>query len=279
MSSTPLRQPTPSFFSSSLSGFTLVELLVALLIMAALAAMTMRGVDAMVASNQAATERSDSTLLLSAALSALSDDLDAAGRSPTLAAPFLVDGFPGIRWDGSALAMSFISGGSDPSWRLASWSIRPTAKGPQLSRWLSHPILTYADRDEALREAALWRDGKSELGPEALAQSSEQQGLMRAVGLRVDFWTPNGWGSAPPSQEPDSGARLGLAEPNPNAPPGSDASTPVASGAGYRPEPFGAQMPYGARIFIDLGAPGTESRLSGVVAKTWSLPLASGSKP
>jgi prepilin-type N-terminal cleavage/methylation domain-containing protein len=81
--------PTPSPQNSKpSSGFTLVELLVAMAAIALISAFTWRGVDAIADTSERARSRSESLLLISRAIEVLRDDLDQlACNNPSSTAP------------------------------------------------------------------------------------------------------------------------------------------------------------------------------------------------
>ena len=78
------------------AGFTLVEVLVALLIMAVIAAMGWQGVSAMARSREVATAASERVLRLSAVMIQWEQDLAAVYDSPLV---------PGLSFDGAALRL------------------------------------------------------------------------------------------------------------------------------------------------------------------------------
>ena len=73
--------------SHARQGFTLVELLVALSVMALLAVLSWRGIDSMTRTQARTQERADEVLTLQAGLNQWSADLDAMLQLPQVPAP------------------------------------------------------------------------------------------------------------------------------------------------------------------------------------------------
>ena len=77
-------------------GFTLVELLVALALMALMAALSWRGLDGMTAAQKRLAQHADAVLTLQTGLAQWGADLDALAQQPNT---------PSIDWDGRALRL------------------------------------------------------------------------------------------------------------------------------------------------------------------------------
>lgn len=84
-------------------GFTLVELLVALVVMAMLAVLSWQGLDGMTRAQEQTRKRADEILSLQAGLGQWKADLDALVHLPQ---------FNAIEWDGRGMTMTRLS--SDP---------------------------------------------------------------------------------------------------------------------------------------------------------------------
>jgi prepilin-type N-terminal cleavage/methylation domain-containing protein len=105
-------------------GFTLIEVLVALLAMALMAGLGWRGIDGLLRARDASQRRIDHMAVLQTALAQWQSDLDTATSLPGNA------GLPGLSWDGRVLrvlrrASVPDSQGSDAGWWVVSWSLRP----------------------------------------------------------------------------------------------------------------------------------------------------------
>ncbi len=139
----PARQrPTRS------SGFTLIEVLVALFIMSILALLAWRGIDGLVRARDSAKTHAENTLRLSAVLGQWEQDLRQLQRTP--AAPVL-------RFDGAALRLTRRS---PEGLRIIVWTLQEGA----LYRWASPPLTSAQDLQTAWTRAQQW----AVLKPQAL---------------------------------------------------------------------------------------------------------------
>jgi general secretion pathway protein J len=145
-------------------GFTLIEVLVAISIMAVMAVLSWRGLDGMTQTQTRLQQRSDEVLTLQAGLNQWGADLDALMQLPQTQA---------LEWDGRALRMtrrsaaalsasadSAASGSpqssSDESVWVVAWARRDTGGQGQWLRWQSTPLRTRGEVDTAWLAAAQW---------------------------------------------------------------------------------------------------------------------------
>jgi general secretion pathway protein J len=151
-------------------GFTLVEVLVALSIMAVLATMAWQGIDGMARSRDGSNAAVERTLRINTALAQWEQDLsllqDAGGVDP-------------LRFDGATLRLTrTVEGGV----QLVTWSLRDGAWW----RWASPPAARVSDLQES------WLRSQQLLGNEP--------GTLRVLGeareLQVYFYRGNGWSNA-----------------------------------------------------------------------------------
>ena len=210
-------------------GFTLVEVLVALVIMAVVAAMGWQGVSGMARAREIATAASERTLRLSAVVGQWEADLAALYDSPQV---------PGLSFDGASLRI-----------------VRRTEDGVQLVVW-------------SLRDG-LWRRWPGPVSrrvgelQQAWLASQQLQGnepgqLQLVEGVtdwQLYFWRGQGWSNA------QSSADL-VERPRAAAPAASAAST--AAGGASAPDggasaptatavnTLRSQLPSGVRLQIDL---------------------------
>jgi general secretion pathway protein J len=104
-------------------GFTLIEVLVALLAMALMAGLGWRGLDGLLRAREASQSRMDHVAVLQTALAQWQSDLDTALSLPG------TQGLPGLSWDGRVLRIVRRSSVADPSgadaglW-VVSWTVR-----------------------------------------------------------------------------------------------------------------------------------------------------------
>ncbi len=132
-------------------GFTLIELMVAIFIMALLALMSWRGIDGMARSQEQNRVRGDAVLTLQTTFSQWSADLDAmtplAGTRP-------------LDWDGRLLRLT--RRGTDdlkPAVYVVAWTLRNEADGMHWSRWQSTPLTRRDEWQQAWAGAAAWAQG------------------------------------------------------------------------------------------------------------------------
>ena len=160
-------------------GFTLVELLVALAVMALLAIVSWRGIDGMVRSQEQTRQRGDALLVLQAALAQWGNDLDAM-----LALPHTVP----LDWDGQALRLTRrTSAVPDEGAYVVAWARRNVEGVDQWLRWQSPPVRTRADWQQAWQEAAIWARNPSE------AQKRGEIVLMPLTDWRVFYYRSDAW--------------------------------------------------------------------------------------
>lgn len=151
-------------------GFTLVELLVALLIMAVIASMAWQGVDGMVRARDISAARVEQQLRLQSVIAQWEADLDQVQDSGVV---------PALQFDGANLRLTRRHAGG---LQLVVWSLR----GSSWTRWTAPP----ATRVMALQEQ--WMRSQQLLGNEA-----EQLKVLGDVsGWQLYFWRGNGWSNA-----------------------------------------------------------------------------------
>jgi general secretion pathway protein J len=121
-------------------GFTLVEVLVAIFIMAILAAMAWRGIDALIRTRDGALSSSNATLALSSAIQQWQQDLDQIQEST---------GVPALRFDGAALRLTRRS---TDGLLLVVW----TVQNGTLYRWASPPVTRIQDLQEWWLRTQQW---------------------------------------------------------------------------------------------------------------------------
>ncbi|GCL65743.1 PulJ/GspJ family protein [Pseudaquabacterium pictum] len=215
-------------------GFTLVEVLVAVLIMAVIAAMGWQGVSGMVKAREVGAEASGRTLRLSAVLGQWEQDLGAIYDSSVV---------PGIQFDGTALRLVRRS---DNGVQVVVWAVRD-------GRWQRWPGAV-VQRNTALREA--WVESQLLAGVEP----GQLTVLAGVTGWQLYFWRGQGWSNAQ-----SSGDEVAVNEPaaNPSPPasgasaPGAAASAPGEAASAPAPAPTATTrtrslLPTGVRLQLDL---------------------------
>src|SRR5690242_5691559 len=114
-------------------GFTLVEVLVALLILSILAVMGWRGIDSMAMARDISQAAAERALLMSAVIGQWEQDLQAVHETPSV---------PGLTFDGASLRLTRRAAGGI---QLVVWSLREGV----WRRWAAPPSTRAADLQEA----------------------------------------------------------------------------------------------------------------------------------
>lgn len=162
-------------------GFTLVELLVALLVMALLSLMSWRGLDGMahaVAQNRA---RSDDLQALQSGLAQWGADLDAMAQGAEQT----------LDWNGQVLRITRRSAdAADPALQVVAWTARNTAGQQQWLRWQSPALRTRGQWQTAWQQAALWAQT-----PDAATLSREVR-IVPLSDWQLFFYHGDAWSNA-----------------------------------------------------------------------------------
>lgn len=196
-----MRTPRPQ-------GFTLIELMVAVAVMALVAILSWRGLDGMVRAQATTQQRADESLALQISLAQWADDLDAIVQLPQTAA---------IEWDGRALRMTRRGqlGGIDAVYVVA-WASRGIEGSGTWLRWQSPPVTTREQHQQAWQQAAQWAQNPG------VEERRREVTLMPLTQWQVFYFRGNAWTNplssdgagapAAPTSMPD-GVRLVLTLP------------------------------------------------------------------
>jgi len=174
-------------------GFTLVELLVSLFVLALLAGLSWRGLDGMMRSRERTEARSDEVLTLQAGLTQWTDDLDAitefAGTAP-------------IEWNGRVLRLTR-RGSLSPAdgARVVGWALREG----RWRRWESPPVTTRGDLEAAWQQADQWA-----LNPGDQLRRREVA-VTPATQWQIFFYRENAWTNPQSSAAQTTSATTGNA--------------------------------------------------------------------
>jgi len=222
----------------TLCGFTLVEVLVALVIMAVVAAMGWQGVDGMVRAREIGSAASERTLRLAAVVGQWEQDLAAVYDSPQV---------PGLSFDGASVR---IARRTDDGVQLVVWSLREG----QWRRWPG-PV---SRRSGELQQA--WLASQQLQGGEP----GQLQLLDGVTDWQIYFWRDQGWSNAQssgdlvaaPAPRPAASAAAPAAAPAASAASAADAAASAPAGAASAPEAMPVavrtRLPSGVRLQIDL---------------------------
>ena len=224
-------------------GFTLIEVLVALSIVAIMAVLSWRGIDAMARGQQAVAAYTDEMLALQAGLSQWRADLDAIVswdiESQPGASTVQSGAVQSLSWDGRLLRLSRQdSSGAAAGLRVVAWLQRP-ADGQWL-RWQSGPVQSQYAWQAAWDAAARWgeSDGRSS------SAAGEAVAIAQLQDWQLHYFRRNAWTHPLSSQ----------AEANETA----------------------SAVPDGIRLFLTL-AP--DQALSGAMQIDWVRPDFGGRRP
>jgi len=215
---------------SAARGFTLVEVLVALLIMATMAAMAWRGIDALIKSREIAQGHLAQTARLQTVLAQWEADLRALQDSKS--------DVPALGFDGGSLTLTRQA---PEGLQVVVWSLREGA----LYRWESPPVLTKAAIEDQRQRSQ-----------QQLAQRNQALRAIDGVaGWQFYCYWGNAWSNC---QSSGNTAPTGAAPPPP--PPGPPASGPAGPGGPAGAGPAGPvntrQLPAGIRMQMQF-SPGS----------------------
>ncbi len=195
-------------------GFTLVEVLVAVAIMAVVTTLTWRGIDGMTRTREISQASLDRSLRLGTVLAQWERDLQAVQDGM---------GVPGLAFDGSHLRLTRASEGG---LLLVVWSLRDGA----LYRWASTPLTEISEVQDA------WLRSQQLLGDEPGTLKVQDE----VSAWQVYFYRGNGWSN--PQSAGDRPSGLG-------AP-----SSAEAAGAAPGPGRGADTLPTGVRLLMTLPA-------------------------
>lgn len=160
-------------------GFTLVELLVALAMMALLAIMSWRGLDGMVRTQQHTRERSEQLLVLQTALAQWGTDLDALVTLPYTTP---------LDWDGQVLRLTRRSNATpDEGALVVAWARRNVQGREQWLRWQSGPVRTRAQWQQVWQQAAMWARTPGD------AERAHETVLLPLAGWQLFYYRGDAW--------------------------------------------------------------------------------------
>ena len=200
-------------------GFTLVEVLIALFVMAIMAGMAWRGVDGIVRSRDAAQSRLEQTLRLNTVIAQWEQDLASIQDSSVVPQALSCDG-----------ATVRISRRTPTGLQIVAWSLRPDAAGAAWVRWAGPSVTTSGELQQSwLRSLQL--------------QDNEPGALRALTGLeqwQVYFFQGNAWANCQ-----STGDVAAVAAP---VAPASGASAPTPIRVTVR-----QALPKGVRLVLTFG--------------------------
>jgi general secretion pathway protein J len=187
-------------------GFTLVELLVALMVMAVLSLMSWRGLDVMARAQSQTQARADELLVLQSGLAQWSADLDAMATE--LSNPRAINTLPSaMEWNGLVFRITRTSAGTaEPGLQVVAWTLGQDQGHKVWMRWQSPVARTRAALEESWLQAALWAQSPTD------TSRTRQVRIMPLLEWQIfyyrnDAWTNPGSSSDAANVNPD-GVRL-----------------------------------------------------------------------
>lgn len=236
--------PSPSVRRFTL-GFTLIEVMVAIALMAVMAAVSWRGIDGLLRAQSYTQRNATEQAVLQTSMMQWQTDLDHMSNILALKP---------LDWDGKVLritrASSRISPADAPTVLVVAWSERLLDGQKYWLRWQSRPIVNREQWRQAWADAQLWSQG----------QGSNSQGqetaLLPIVDWQLYYAREGRWSNPLSSGEGGAPNRPNLPPPNSDAP---QFTIPSALFA----------LPDGIRLQVEL-AP--QLMLSGKITRDWLRP-------
>ena len=233
-------------------GFTLVELLVAIAVLALISIMSWRALDGMTRTESITRQRGDDLLALQSGLGQWAADLDSVVETGEV---------PGLDFDGRTLRLTrrdpLEASANSPGLRVVAWAVQ----GGQWVRWQTEGLQTRQALTQAWELAGRW--GQRPVADDAARQIAVAQ----ASGWQVFYFRGNSWTNPLSSDGTASaGSGDGLAEG------GSGRLFGVYAASRARNL---APLPDGVRLVLTL-SPG--QTLSGELVRDWARPLLGGGK-
>ncbi|HEX6364165.1 MAG TPA: prepilin-type N-terminal cleavage/methylation domain-containing protein [Albitalea sp.] len=219
---------SPRAASRRARGFTLVEVMVALLVMSLLAVMAWQGVDGIVRTREVSQARLEQTLRLTTVIGQLEHDLQALQETTAV---------PGLTFDGATLRLTRRA---EDGLQVVTWSMRPDADatGHTWMRWASPPLRTSTELQET------WLQTQQFQGAEP-GQLRTLSGIAR---WQVFCWR----GNAITNCQSTGDVRT-VVPVIPAAPAASAASAPAGGAAPpVPPQAVRQELPSGVRLVLDF---------------------------
>lgn len=238
------------------AGFTLIELMVALFVLALVAVLSWRGLDGMVRAQETTQARADEIHALQIGLAQWNTDLDALVQLPQM---------PGLDWNGRVLRLTRPSStAASEGVVVVGWSRRVQGGVPLWMRWQSPPLTTRGQVEDAWARADAWAQGQGGAEDAAAVAVTALQDW-QVFYYRSDAWT-NPLSSDATQQV---FTPVAPAPQNPASAPTQATRTPT------QPNVRGPVLPDGIRIVLTLSG---GQAITGDLVVDWVRPTVSGGK-
>ncbi len=229
-------------------GFTLIELMVAIGLMALMTVMSWRGLDGVSRAQVRLQQQADEVLALQATLTQWGADLDAMTEQPDV---------PSLDWDGRVLRILRRDTALD-GLRVVAWSRRSVDGAGQWLRWKSPPLLTRGELDLAWQKAQIWAQSPSD---------EDRQREVQTVAIeqwQIFYYRGNAWSNPLSSAGTPEGVTA-VGSTATASSPVTAASAAVAALASAAAVPTTA-VPDGVRLVLTLS---TGQTLQGTLTRDW----------
>ncbi len=178
-----------------LRGFTLVELMVALMVMALLSLMSWRGLDAMGRAQSQTQARADDVLALQSGLAQWGADLDAMATELATAQNINSLASP-LEWSGQVLRITRYSNSGELSGlRVVAWAMGEDQGRKVWLRWQSPLLQSHAALQRAWLQSALWAQN-----PDA-ASRALRVSIVPLVDWQIYYYRGGAWSNPGSSSE------------------------------------------------------------------------------
>lgn len=225
-------------------GFTLVELLIAVSVMALMAVLSWRGLEGMTQATTRLHQRADEVQSLQAGLAQWGADLDAIVTLPQAQA---------LDWDGRALRLTRRLVAPADGLVVVAWSRRESGDGGQWLRWQSPVLRTRGELQAVWSQAALWAQNPGD------AERAQEVRIVPLSQWQIFFYRGGAWTNPLSSSGTD----------------GQASASPLSAVAGVLSAAGVTPVPDGVRLVLTLPA---GQAIAGTLTRDWVRPILGGGK-
>ena len=244
------------------AGFTLIELMVALFVLALVAVLSWRGLDGMVRAQETTQARADEIHALQIGLAQWNTDLDALVQLPQM---------PGLDWNGRVLRLTRpASTAAGDGVVVVGWSRRVQGGLPLWMRWQSPPLTTRGQVEVARNRADAWAQGQGG------TEDASAVAVMALQDWQVFYYRSDAWTN--PLSSDATQVTQAPTVPTPQAPasaPTTGTTPTPATPTPTQPAARGPVIPDGIRIVLTLSG---GQAITGDLVIDWVRPTVSGGK-